>query len=225
MCFDNMKTRRQETEARSQKPGMRGERAVGAGFYRLATGYYRINFFARRERSRTTETQRHRGQRSSMGIGDGGILESWESQPAWRWRGVSRKKLRVFTGKCAKVRGVSRKFAQNRAVNPRCLASQARHKLDAPSGLFAGAKRGRIFTGKTHFFNKEGRKGGKQERKRVRNQPRMNNDEHGWKRIFDFGFAFFDCRRASTTNTPGRRPAHRRPDARSYGESTVFSLP
>ena len=67
-------------------------------------------------------------------------------------------------GKCAKLRDVSRKFAQIKAVVTRCyallrvgpfldanLASQARHKLGAPSGLFACAKRGHIVTGGTNF--------------------------------------------------------------------------
>ena len=61
------------------------------------------------------------------------------------------KMLRIVAGKCAMLRESSRKFAQIRPVIPRCLASQARHKLDAPSGLFACAKRGRIVTGGTLF--------------------------------------------------------------------------
>jgi hypothetical protein len=63
---------------------------------------------------------------------------------------------RIFAGKItdcyAKFHESSRKFAQIRPVNPRCLASQARHKLDAPSGLFAYAKRGRIVTDKANFL-------------------------------------------------------------------------
>src|SRR5882724_2386486 len=59
-----------------------------------------------------------------------------------------------------KLREVSRKFAQIRAVVTRCLASQARHKLGAPSGLFACAKRGRIVTGGTNFLRS---KAGKEE--------------------------------------------------------------
>jgi len=101
------------------------------------------------------QSQAELGTEMGNGKWSEGVLESWESQPAWRRRGVSRKKLRVFAGKCAKVRGVSRKFAQNRAVNPRCLASQARHKLDAPSGLFACAKRGRIVTGESNFLRRD----------------------------------------------------------------------
>src|SRR6266478_8059172 len=38
-------------------------------------------------------------------------------------------------------RGSPRFYARNRAVNPRCLASQARHEMGAPVELFAGAKR------------------------------------------------------------------------------------
>src|SRR5258708_4081962 len=48
-----------------------------------------------------------------------------------------REMLRVFTRKSAKFHETPRKFAQIRAVVTRCLASQARHKLGAPSGLFA----------------------------------------------------------------------------------------
>jgi hypothetical protein len=70
---------------------------------------------------------------------------------------TKRGKSRVWTlagksaGCYAKVRDVSRKFAQIMPVNPRWLASQARHKLGAPYGLFACAKRGRIVTGGTFF--------------------------------------------------------------------------
>jgi hypothetical protein len=42
-------------------------------------------------------------------------------------------------------------FRTDQARNSAMLASQARHKLDAPSGLFACAKRGRAFPGGTNF--------------------------------------------------------------------------
>jgi hypothetical protein len=48
-------------------------------------------------------------------------------------------------------REISRFYAQIMAVFTRFLASQARHKLDAPCRLFACAKRGRIVTGETLF--------------------------------------------------------------------------
>jgi hypothetical protein len=147
----------------------------------------------------TTEIRRHRAKRSQEPTKRG-------LEPRWR-----RLRVRIFAGKITDCyakfgfpspprdgcpmelfarakRGHEspRKFAQIRAVNPRCyallrvglffnhgwtridtdsertlnmreprktrfLASQARHKLDAPSGLFACAKRGRIVTGGANF--------------------------------------------------------------------------
>jgi len=64
--------------------------------------------------------------------------------------------VQSVTDRYAKVREVTRKFTKVRTDQGRGYAmvwsSQARHKLDAPSGLFASAKRGRIVTGGTNFL-------------------------------------------------------------------------
>src|SRR5882724_10262701 len=92
------------------------------------------------------------GQAERVGKWSVGLSERWGDRSGKTRRAGGR----IYAGKsadcCAKVHESSRKFAQYRPVNPRCLASQARHKLDAPSGLFACAKRGRIVTGGSLFF-------------------------------------------------------------------------
>src|SRR6266403_1173589 len=66
-------------------------------------------------------------------------------------------KVRESADCFTKVREVSRKFAQIRPVIPRFLAPQARHKLDAPVELFAGAKRGRESARKCGLFHESPR--------------------------------------------------------------------
>ena len=63
-----------------------------------------------------------------------------------------------ITGFYAFFRDFPRFYAQIGAVFTRFLASQARHELDAPKGLFACAKRGRIFTGGTNFLIRKPRR-------------------------------------------------------------------
>ena len=79
----------------------------------------------------------------------GKIWDGVESVPTARW--VVRNYVGKITDFYAFFRGSPRFYAQNWAVNPRCLASQARREMGAPVELFAGAKRGRIVTGRTHF--------------------------------------------------------------------------
>jgi len=77
-----------------------------------------------------------------------GVKFSFLSQTGLRTK-VGRLRARILRKNYAFFRGFPRFSAQIRAVITRFLASQARRKLDAPSGLFACAKRGRIFTGGT----------------------------------------------------------------------------
>ena len=69
---------------------------------------------------RDAEAQRQAKLGTEMGSGKwSGVLDSRESQPACRRRGVLREKLRIVTRKCAKFRESPQKFAQIRPVNPR----------------------------------------------------------------------------------------------------------
>ena len=79
-----------------------------------------------------------------------GVLEYWGAERAGKRR--ARNYAEKITRCYGFFREVPRKFAQIRAVFTRCLASQARHKLGSPNGLFACAKRGRIFTGESFFY-------------------------------------------------------------------------
>jgi hypothetical protein len=93
LCFDNMKTRRQETEARSQKPGMRGEGAVGA-----ASGAW-----------------------NPYGKWSAGVLEYW-GQRLLGSGGRARNYAEKITGFYAFFRGFPRFYAQIRAVFTRFYA-------------------------------------------------------------------------------------------------------
>jgi hypothetical protein len=137
-------------------------------FYRLATRFYRIAmrcyrlfpdnstqvvdfphlstlrlFCEAMKRVATDETQIKHGL--------GKDIEQKGAEETEKGTGIAQVVTDFFTCKSLIFREISGFYAQNRAVITRFLASQARHEMGAPVELFAGAKRGRIFTGEANF--------------------------------------------------------------------------
>ena len=82
--------------------------------------------------------------------------------------------------KRAAVRG------SGREKSAKSLASQARHEMDAPKELFAGAKRGRVVTRKSAKVREVARKSAKVHESSHRSGPWLRDVTHcyGWELFF-----------------------------------------
>jgi len=145
---------------------------IGVGFYRIAAGFYRINGevyrflpaitasyrinFCGGRGEEAREPRRCRGTEARAAWnqgGGGGVREYWSIGEEAADIDTRAKLFGKITDFYAVFHDFPHFYAQIRAVFTRCLASQARHEMGAPSGLFAYAKCGRIVTGGTLYKN------------------------------------------------------------------------